>query len=76
MRRQTTVNKRTSKSIRARGKKVVPAAKGKALRKPNKEKTVFAKIKDAFDETAAKLKTLLPGENKSNHRENEGTEMA
>ena len=70
------MKKRTAKSIKARGKKVVPAAKRKALRKPDKEKTVFTKIKDAFDETAAKLKTLLPGENKSNHRENEGTEMA
>jgi hypothetical protein len=73
MRKQTTGRKRTA--IKSRGKKAPPAVKKKALKKPKKEKTVFTKIKDAFDETTAKLKTLLPGENRSNHRE-EGTEMA
>jgi hypothetical protein len=75
MRKQTTLKKRTAKSIKARGKKATPATKRKAARKPRKEKTVFTKITDAFDETAGKLKTLFPGENKTNHREDGGTEM-
>jgi hypothetical protein len=73
MRKQTTGKKRTAR--KTRGKKAPPAVKKKALKKPKKEKTVFTQIRSAWDETAAKLKTLLPGENRSNHRE-DGTEMA
>ena len=74
MRKQTTGKKRAAS--KTRGKKAPPAVKKKKiLKKPKKEKTVFTRIKNAFDETTAKLKTLLPGENRSNHRE-EGTEMA
>jgi hypothetical protein len=73
MRKRTTVKDRTVKP--SRGKKTTAVAKRKAGRKPKQAKTVFRKIRDALDETAAKLKTLLPGEHRSNHRE-EGIEMS
>jgi hypothetical protein len=56
-----------NKVLKTRGRKAPPVAERKGFRKPN-EKTVFTKIKDMLDETTAKLKTILPGETKSNQR--------
>jgi hypothetical protein len=55
-------------TVNMRAKKAPPVVNRKGFRKPKNQKTVFTKIKQALDQTAAKLKTILPGETKSNHR--------
>ena len=70
MRKQTVLKKRTAISAKTHGKTVALAPKKKTIRRPTKEKTVLTKLKDVLDDTAAKLRTLLPGENKNNRPEN------
>ena len=66
--KKRTLKKKANKVLKTRGRKAPPVAERKGFRKPKNEKTVFTKIKDMLDETTAKLKTILPGETKSNQR--------
>jgi hypothetical protein len=72
MQKQMKSKKRSSKAT-ARREKVAPTMKKRRVNAKGK-KTVLAKLKNAFDETAAKLKTLLPGESKQPDRD--ANEMA
>lgn len=66
--KKRTLKKKTNKVLKTRRRKAPPVGERKGFRKPKNEKTVFTKIKDMLDETTAKLKTILPGETKSNQR--------
>ena len=72
MQKQMKPKKRSGKAITRRGK-AAPTMKKRRVNAKRK-KTVLAKLKNAFDETAAKLKTLLPGESKEPDRD--ANEMA
>jgi hypothetical protein len=52
--RKKTSSKKTSIEKRS------PAVKKKAVTKPAEEETILSKIKNVVDDTAAKIKTLLP----------------
>jgi hypothetical protein len=72
MQKQTRPKKRTSKT-NARRTKAAPAVKKKRSN-TKRRKTVLGRLRNAFDETAAKIKNLLPGESKDQNRD--GNEMA
>jgi hypothetical protein len=69
MNKRRIIKKGKSKATNRRAKKAPALAKRKGFRKAKNEKTVITKIKQVLDETAAKLKTILPGETKGNHRQ-------
>ena len=69
MNKRRILKKRKTKATNTRAKKAPAVAKRKGFRKAKNEKTVFTKIKQVLDGTAAKLKTILPGETKGNHRQ-------
>jgi hypothetical protein len=64
MRKKITTKKKTvgqkTHSKKTSIKKRIPAVKSRAITKPAAEETVLAKIMNVVDETAAKIKTLLP----------------
>jgi hypothetical protein len=67
--KRRTLQKRTSTVLKTRGRKAAPVAERKGLRRAKNEKTVFTRIKHMLDETTAKLKTILPGETRTNRRD-------
>lgn len=73
MQKHTSSKNRNTNSVRTRARKAAPSAKKKRLN-AKRQKTVLAKLKNALDETAAKLRTLLPGETKKT--EGDANEMA
>ena len=64
MRKKITTKKKTVRqkthSKKTSIKKRISAVKKRAITKPAAEETVLSKIKGVVDETAAKIKTLLP----------------
>jgi hypothetical protein len=64
MRKKITTQKKTARqktsSKKTRIQKRSPAVKKKAVSKPAEEETILSKIKNVVDDTAAKMKTLLP----------------
>ena len=64
MRKKITPKKKTARkktsSKKTRIQKRSPAVKKAAVTKPAEEETIFSKIKNVVDDTAAKIKTLLP----------------
>jgi hypothetical protein len=57
--KKKTASKKTS-SKKTRIQKRRPAVKKTAVTKPAEEETILSKIKNVVDDTAAKIKTLLP----------------
>ena len=67
MRKKTAAKKKTAvkkpRVMKPSRKKAAPAAsKKKSAAGARKDNTLRVRIKSVFDETAAKLKTLLPGD--------------
>ena len=64
MRKKITPKKKTTRkktsSKKTSIKKRSPAVTKKAITKPAEEETILTKIKTVVDDTAAKIKTLLP----------------
>ena len=68
MRKKTTLKKPTRKkttakktSVRKTQLKASPAPKKKAVSKPKTDESFISKIMGVVDDTAAKIKTVLPG---------------